>query len=316
MSPRMPNLSKPAQNTRHSLTRFAWLSIAAAVATITLKTLAWWITGSVGLLSDAAESVVNLAAAVLALLVLRWVESPADDEHPHGHDKAEYFAAGVEGALILLAAVVIVWTAVPRLTEPRPVEAVGVGLAIAVAASVINLVVARVLMDVGRRHRSLTLEADGRHLMTDVWTTIGVVAGVALAALTGWDRLDAVVALLVAANIVVSGTLLLRRSLAGLMDRALEPDEQNAVIGVLDGYAADGVRYHALRTRRAGRRAFITVHVLVPGGWTVKRGHDLCERLERDIVAAVPLAVAMTHLEPLEDPASYSDEDLDRWVGV
>lgn len=295
-----------------SLTRFAWLSVAAAVVTIALKGTAWWITGSVGLLSDAAESVVNLAAAVVALLVLRWVEAPADDEHPHGHDKAEYFAAGAEGALILLAAGTIAWAAVGRLRDPRPVESVEIGLAVAVVAALANLWVGRVLIRAGVEHRSLTLEADGRHLLTDVWTTVGVVVGVALAWATGWDVLDPLVALAVAANVVVSGFVLLRRSTSGLMDRALSPEDMQTVTRVLERYREAGVNHHALRTRQAGRRAFITVHILVPGEWTVQRGHDLLERIEREIQAGVPGAVLVTHLEPEDDPLSYADADLDR----
>jgi cation diffusion facilitator family transporter len=294
------------------LTRYAWLAIAAAVATIALKGAAWLVTGSVGFLSDAAESLVNLAAAVMALAILRWAAAPEDEEHPFGHGKAEYFAAGIEGALILVAALTIAWAAIGRLADPQPIEQVGIGVVFSVAAAAVNLVVALVLMRAGRDHRSITLEADGRHLLTDVWTSAGVVIGVILVVWTGWERLDPLIALAVAVNIVVSGVVLLRRSGGGLMDRAMSEEDRAALREVLDGFAARGVRFHALRTRQSGRRAFVSVHVLVPGGWSVQRGHDLVEALEADLERAVPHLSVMTHLEPLEDPASYDDEGLDR----
>jgi len=294
--------------------RLLWLSVAAAVATIALKTLAWALTGSVGLLSDAAESVVNLVAAVFALVIVHWAARPADEDHPYGHEKADYLSAGVEGSLILLAAVTIAYSATRRLLDPQPLSDVGLGLLVSVVASAINLAVARRLMAAGREHRSLVLEADGRHLMTDVWTSVGVVAGVALVAITGWERLDPIIALLVAANIVVTGASLVRRFTGGLMDRALPPNERAAIEAVLEGYAGQGVQFHALRTRGAGRRAFVSVHVLVPGEWSVQRGHDLVERVERDLRAALPHATVFTHLEPLEDPASFADTELDRRV--
>jgi cation diffusion facilitator family transporter len=295
-----------------SLVRYAWIAVAAALATIALKSTAWLLTGSVGLLSDAAESVVNLVAALIAVVVLHWAEAPADEEHPYGHSKAEYFGAGVEGVLILLAAVTIAWTAIGRLIDPVPLENLGVGLLVSMAAAAINLVVALLLIRVGTRHKSITLEADGRHLLTDVWTSVGVVVGVGLVALTGWERLDPVVALAVAANILVSGSILIRRSSGGLMDRALPADELAAVHAVITEYEAQGIRHHALRTRRAGRRAFVSLHVLVPGHWSVQRGHDLLERLEADIVEALPGSSVFTHLEPIEDPISYDDAELDR----
>ena len=289
-----------------------YLSIAAAVATICLKGAAWLVTGSVGLLSDAAESVVNLVAALFALFVLRWSARPADDEHAYGHEKADYLAAAVEGALILVAAVAIAYTAVGRLLEPRALNEVGAGLAITVAASLINLVVARLLITEGSRQRSLVLEADGRHLMTDVWTSVGVVVGVTAAWATGWDRIDPIVALLVAGNIVLTGIALFRRFTGGVLDRALVPEERLAVSRVLEQFIGDEVRFHALRTRRAGRRAFVSVHLLVPGDWPVQHGHDLVERVEKEVGAALPRTTVFTHLEPIEDPTSYSDTELDR----
>lgn len=295
-----------------SLTRFAWLSISAAVVTIGLKTAAWRLTGSVGLLSDALESLVNLAAAVMTLLMLGLAARPADDEHAYGYTKAEYFASGVEGALILLAAVGIAWAAVPRLLAPAPLEEAGLGLAISAAASLVNLGVGRVMLAAGRRHGSIALEADGHHLMTDVWTSAGVIAGVGAVALTGWQRLDPIIALVVAANIVWTGVKIVRRSALGLLDRALDPAELAAVTRVLDAHAARGVQFHAVRTRQAGSRRFVTFHVLVPGGWSVSQGHDLVELIEAEVRAAVPNVNVLTHLEPVEDPASFEDVGLDR----
>ena len=295
-----------------SLHRLLWLSVAAAVATITLKTGAWLLTGSVGLLSDAAESVVNLVAAVVALVALRWAAKPADEDHAYGHAKAEYFSAGVEGALIFVAAVTIGAAAIPRLLDPQAIDHVGVGLVVSAAASAINLGVALVLLRAGRRHRSITLEADGRHLMTDVWTSAGVIAGVAAVALTGWQRLDPVIALLVAVNILVTGSRLVRRSVGGLMDQALSEPELEAIRQVLQPFEREGVRFHALRTRQAGRRAFVSVHVLVPRVWTVQRGHDEVERVEGALRGRLSYATVFTHLEPIEDPRSYDDTSLDR----
>ncbi len=301
----------PATRQRR-LVRLVWLSISAAILTIALKTGAWAITGSIGLLSDAAESVVNLVAASFALVVVHWADRPPDEEHAYGHEKADYLSAGLEGALILIAAVTIGVTAIRRLIDPQPLSDVGIGLAVSLVATAVNLLVARVLIRTGGEYRSLTVEADGRHLMTDVWTSLGVVAGVAAVALTGLDRLDPIIALLVAANIVRVGVSLVRSSLGGLMDRALEPEELTEVQRVLDGYAGDDVQFHALRTRRAGRRAFITVHVLVPGTWSVQAGHDLVERVEADLRAVAEPTTVFTHLEPIEDPVSFEDTALDR----
>jgi cation diffusion facilitator family transporter len=294
------------------LFRLLWLSIAAAVVTIALKTAAWLVTGSVGLLSDAAESVVNLVAAVVAMVALRWAVKPADEEHAYGHAKAEYFAAGVEGSLIVAAAITIAAAALPRLLDPQPLDDVGVGVAVSAGASVINLAVGLLLLRAGRRARSITLEADGRHLLTDVWTSAGVLAAVAAVALTGWNVLDPLVALAVAGNIVVTGVGLVRRSVGGLMDRGLEAPEQAEIAEALAVFEGDGVRFHALRTRQAGSRAFISVHVLVPGAWTVQRGHDLAEDVEAELRRRIPHATVFTHLEPAEDPRSFADTTLDR----
>ena len=298
-----------------SLKRYAWLSIAAAIATILLKGVAWWMTGSVGLLSDALESFVNLAAAIMALAMLSVAAEPEDENHPHGHGKAEYFASAFEGFLILVAAASIAYAAVDRLLHPQGLEAVGVGLAVSVVASLINLVVARTLMKVGKEQNSITLEADAHHLLTDVWTSAGVIVGVGLVWATGWLWLDPAIALLVAANIVWTGWQLLHRSASGLMDEALPAEQLAAIEAVLADYRARGLDFHALRTRQAGARAFATLHVLVPGGWTVQVGHDWLERIEADIRAAVPRIHVTTHLEPKEDPRSLSDQVLDRQAG-
>jgi cation diffusion facilitator family transporter len=298
--------------TTPSLTRFAWLSIAAALATMALKALAWWITGSVGLLSDAMESLVNLAGALMALAMLTVAARPPDEDHPHGHGKAEYFSAGVEGALIVVAAVAIAVAAVDRLLDPRPLEQVGIGLAVSVVASMVNLGVALVLLRAARAHRSATLQANAHHLLTDVWTSAGVLVGVIAVAFTGWLVLDPLIAIAVAVNIVVTGTRILRDSVAGLMDTALPASEQKMLRELLDGYAADGIEYHALRTRQAGARRFVSLHVLVPPEWSVQRGHDLLERIEADIRRALPPVTVDTHLEPLGDPAAMADQELHR----
>ncbi|MDO8925446.1 MAG: cation diffusion facilitator family transporter [Sideroxyarcus sp.] len=295
-----------------ALKRYAWLSIAAALATIILKGLAWWLTGSVGLLSDAIESFVNLAGALMALWMLTLATTPADDRHAHGHGKAEYFSSAFEGFLIVLAAFSIGYTAIDRLMNPQPLEAVGIGLLISVVASVINFATARILMAVGRQHNSITLEADAHHLMTDVWTSAGVIAGVGLVWLTGWLWLDPVIALLVAANIIWTGWQLMQRSAAGLMDVSLPAESIERIEAVLAKYRAQGLDFHALRTRQAGSRAFVSLHVLVPGQWTVQRGHDWCERIEADIYTAQPHVHVTTHLEPIEDPVSMVDQGLDR----
>ncbi|MCU0841753.1 MAG: cation diffusion facilitator family transporter [Thiobacillaceae bacterium] len=295
-----------------SLKRYALLSIAAALATILLKGLAWWLTGSVGLLSDALESFVNLAGALMALAMLTLAALPADENHAYGHGKAEYFSSAFEGLLILIAALAIGYAAIERLVNPRPLESLGVGLAVSVVASIINYATARILLDVGRKHQSITLEADAHHLMTDVWTSAGVIVGVSAVWLTGWQWLDPVLALLVAANIVWTGWQLLRRSADGLMDVSMPRDQRQVIVDLLDGYRQHGLDYHALRTRQAGARGFVTLHVLVPGAWTVQIGHDWLERIEADIRAAVPNVHVTTHLEPLEDPLSHADQHLDR----
>ncbi|HTG50687.1 MAG TPA: cation diffusion facilitator family transporter, partial [Gemmatimonadales bacterium] len=292
---------------RRGLLRFALLSVVAAVVTIGLKTAAYIITGSIGLLSDALESLANLVAALVALYALWVAARPPDEEHTYGHTKAEYFSSGFEGLLIVAAAVGIVVAAVRRLIEPLPIQDPALGLLINALASVVNLAVARVLLRVGERHESITLEADAQHLMADVWTSLGVIAGVTAAVATGWHRLDPIVAIAVALNVLRSGSRLLRRSVYGLLDTSLPEETLDKIKAILDAHSGAGVRYHALRTRQAGARRFISFHILVPGNWTVQRGHDLLERIEEQIREMVPNSVVDTHLEPIEDPVSWED---------
>lgn len=292
--------------------KFALLSIAAALVTIALKTLAWWLTDSVGLLSDALEGTVNLAGATVMLAMLVVASRPPDEEHAYGYSKAEYFASGFEGTLILVAALLIAYAATERLFAPRPLENIGAGLIVSVVAAAINYAVARKLFEAGRRYNSIALESDAHHLMTDVWTSAGVVAGVVAVSLTGWLWLDPMIALAVAANIVWSGVKLVKRSLLGLMDRALPAHERRALNQVLDRYRSQGIDFHALRTRQAGARSFVSVHVLVPAEWSVARGHELAHEIDDQICKALPGATVLTHIEPLGRPESYRDIDLDR----
>jgi cation diffusion facilitator family transporter len=295
---------------RSSLTRFAWLSIAAAILTIGLKTAAYLITGSVGLLSDALESLVNLAGAIMALAMLTIAARPADDDHAYGHSKAEYFSSGVEGTLIVLAAISIAITAIPRLLHPQPLEQVGLGLAVSVAAALVNLGVALILIRAAKQHQSITLKANAQHLLTDVWTSAGVLIGVGAVVLTGWQRLDPMVALIVAGNIVWSGTRIVRDSVAGLMDTSIPPEELKNVRDILDRLGRQhGIECHDLRTRQAGNSRFVSLHMLVPGTWTVSRGHELAERIESDIRSALRDVQVITHLESLDGPASSGNRE-------
>ncbi|MDR2280595.1 MAG: cation diffusion facilitator family transporter [Gordonia sp. (in: high G+C Gram-positive bacteria)] len=290
---------------RGDLSKWALLSVAAAVVTITLKTYAWWITGSVGLLSDAAESVVNLVAAAGAFVALKVAARPSDDDHNFGHTKSEYFSAVVEGVMNVVAAGVILYTAVERLINPQELEAVGIGLLISVGATGVNGLVAWKLMAVGRAHRSMSLEADGKHLLTDVWTTVGVIAGVALVGITGWPPLDSLVAMAVAVNIILVGWRLVRDSTMGLMDTVIPASERDAVDAVLDRFRGDGVDFHDVRTREAGHMRFVQLHMLVPGEWTVQQAHDLAEDVESALHEAVDDLRPAIHLEPIDDPRSY-----------
>ena len=295
------------------LERYAWLSVAAALATIALKTLAWQVTGSVGMLSDAMESLINLAAALLALSMLRLAASPPDEDHPYGRFKAEYVASGVEGALITLAAAAIAWSAIPRLLAPAPIEAPLLGIALSALATAINLACALLLISVGKREHSIALEGDGRHLMTDVWTSVGVIAGVGLVAATGWLILDPLIALVVAAHIVWTGAVLVRRSFRGLLDAAIPAGDVAQIEKIFAEYRNRyAVDFHALRTRGAGSRRFISFHLLVPDEWTVAHAHQLSEEIEERIRALVHNAILLTHIEPIAQPASYDDIKLER----
>ena len=296
-----------------SLKKFIWLSIGAAILTIGLKTLAWRMTGSVGLLSDALESCVNLFAAVIALVIITIAERPADEEHAYGHSKAEYFSSGSEGGLIILAAASIIWSALPRLFSPQPLENVITVLLISFCSSAINLFAARVLITELKKNNSITLEADGNHLMTDVWTSIGVLFGIGLVKLTGWLILDPIIALLVAANIIWTGYRLMVRSVRGLIDTAIPMEERKKVEQLLSKYQPEGIEFHSLLTRQAGQRKFVSFHILVPGVWSVQQGHDLLEVVEEEVRNALKGPVTVfTHLEPIEDPVSHQDIGIDR----
>jgi cation diffusion facilitator family transporter len=290
-----------------SLTRYAWLSIAAAITTIVIKSAAYLLTGSISLLSDAVESVVNLVGALMALGMLTVAARPPDSSHTFGHSKAEYFASFMEGILILGAAVAISFTAINRLLYPSPMERMSVGLMISTGASIINFVAARVLMKAGRRHNSITLEADSQHLMTDVWTSVGVIGGLVVATATGWTVLDPMMAILVAINILWTGIDLVRRSVDGFMDVALSLDEQKIIERVMAKYRAFNVDFHALRTRRAASLRFLSVHMLVPGDWTVHDAHHLAENFEGDVRASLGEAIVSTHIEPMDDEISIQD---------
>lgn len=295
-----------------SIVRYAWLSVAAALVTMALKGTAAWLTGSLGLLSDALESFVNLGTALIAVVSLKVAAREPDEKHHYGYTKAEYFSAAVEGALIVLAALAIVAVAVPRLIEPRPIARFDIGIVISLVAAAVNLGTALVLLRAGKRHDSIALESDGYHLLTDVWTSIGVVVGVGATVITGWLALDPLIAIAVAAHIAWTGAKVLRRSLLALMDRALPEPEMERIREILEPYRVRGLDYHALRTRRAGRLRLVDMHLLVPGAMTVSEAHRVADEIEDQIRAALPGSAVLTHLEPIEDPASYQDQDLIR----
>ena len=291
----------------HAPTFYAWMSVITSVVTIGLKFGAWWITDSIGLLSDAIESLVNLAAALVALWTLHYIAGGADDDHNFGHEKAEYFSSGIEGGLIFVAAIAIIISAMPRLINPEPLGPLGFGIALSVLAAGANALCAWFLLKGARAHRSITLEADAHHLLSDVWTTAGVIAAVLLVPVTGWWRLDPIVAVLVALQILWTGWRLIKRSFDGLMDKAIPDVERDVIVRVLDSLRHEGCDYHALRTRQAGRKHFVDVHILVPGTMSVQAGHDLVERIENEIHVQAPNVEVLSHLEPLEDPKSWDD---------
>ena len=297
------------QSTRTPLSRFAWLSIATALVTMGLKAGAYFLTGSVGLLSDALESIVNLAGGIMVLVMISVASRPADESHTYGHSKAEYFSSGFEGSLILIAAGSIIYTAIRRLIFPEPLEQLGIGLLVLFVAGLVNLGVSLIMIRAGKRHNAIALTANGRHLMTDVWTSGGVLVGVGLVALTGWQPLDSIVAIIAALNILWSGFKIVRESADGLMDRALPEEDLDIIEEVLEKFRSQGVEFHAIRTRQSGSVKFINMHVLVPNEWTVEHGHALLNKLEAELKERLPKCNVLTHLEPLHDPSSYADMD-------
>jgi len=297
---------------RGFLTRYIWLSIAAALSTMALKAGAWYMTGSVGLLSDAMESIINLLAAMMAMAMLRIAILPPDGNHKFGHGKAEYFSSFAEGLFIMAAAAGIAYAAVGRFLNPQPLEKLGAGLIVSAIATIINFVVARILLKAGVKYRSITLEADSHHLMTDVWTSIAVIGGVGAVGLTGWLKLDSIVAFAVAMNILWTAYTIIRRSVEGLMDSSLSQADQDIIESVLSGYRNQGIEFHALLTRQGASRRFVSVHVLVPGNMSVHDAHHIAENIETDIRNALDDAVVFTHIEPVEDELSFRDMTLDR----
>lgn len=293
-----------------SASYYGYLSIAGAIATIALKLGAYLLTNSVGFLSDALESGVNLTAAIIAVWAINYAAKPPDAEHTYGHSKAEYFASGFEGALILVAALGISIAAIPRLINPQPLEQLGIGLVLSLIAAAINGAIAMILLKASKRLRSITLRADAHHLLTDVWTSFGVLVGIGLVAWTGWQILDPILALLVAVNILWTGIKLITESGSALLDAAMPADELEVINQILSNYDRQQIQFHAIRTRVAGARRFVTFHILVPGAWSIQIGHDLCEELETAIAQALPNTSVFTHLEPLEDPKSWTDQDL------
>ena len=289
---------------------YAFLSIAAAILTIALKLGAYLLTNSIGFLSDAMESGVNLVAAVFAVWALTYAAKPPDEEHVFGHSKAEYFSSGFEGALILVAAISIAIAAIPRLIHPEPLEQVSIGLLLSIIASAINGGVALILLKAGKRLHSITLRADAHHLLTDVWTSVGVILGLLLVSVTGWLILDPLIAILVAINIVWTGAKLIQESSSALLDASIPLVERQMIDELLSAYDRQQVQFHAIRTRMAGMRKFVSFHVLVPGAWTVQQGHDLCEEIESKICQSLPNINVFIHLEPLEDPKSWTDQEL------
>lgn len=289
-----------------------WLSVAAAIITIVLKGASYYVTGSVGLLSDALESFVNLAAAIIAFFMIRIAELPPDDDHEYGHTKAEYFASVMEGLFIFLAAISIGFSAFERLLHPRAIDQALIGIIISSIASVINYAVAYTLLKAGKKYRSITLEADGHHLMTDVWTSIGVIVAIVIVSITHIQVIDPLIALAVACNIIFTGYRLMKRSANGLMDGAMSSEEVEKIKRILNKHCIDPITFHGLKTRESATRNFISVHILVPGKWTVQKGHDLLEVIEKDLRESLHNVVVFTHLEPSEDPSSHADVTLER----
>jgi cation diffusion facilitator family transporter len=296
--------------TQPILTRAALLAIVAACVTMLLKFVAYWLTDSVGLLSDAVESTANLVAALTVLLAIWFAARPIDRSHNYGHEKIEFFASGIEGLLIVAAAIAIIVTAIGRLLDPRALESLGAGSAVAIIASAINLGVAIALLRVARAHHSIVLEADGRHLLTDVLTSVGVVVGLGLAQVTGIEQLDPILAILVAINILWTGAHLMRTAVDGLMDRALDDGTEEAIRGAIEQEIGPRMAYHALRTRQAGARVFVDFHLLVPGNQTVQDAHNLTNQIEQAVESVLPYAETTVHIEPITDPTAWEDHPL------
>lgn len=301
---------KPNQSKRSNLTRFAWLSVGVAILTIGLKTAAYFLTGSVGLLSDAMESIVNLVGAGMALAMLTIAARPPDKNHAYGHSKAEYFSSGIEGTLILIASISIAYTAIERILNPRPLEQIGIGLLVSTGASLANLAVSLILQRAGRNYNSISLTSNGKHLMTDVITSGGVLIGVGATAFSGWQILDSIVAILVAINILWTGFGIIRNSVSGLMDSALPSVDLEKIDNALATYTKEGIQVHALRTRQSASMKFISMHILVPGDWSVEKGHKLITQIETDITSVIPDSIVFTHLEPINTPLDHEKSVL------
>lgn len=292
---------------RKSIASIMWISIVASVLTIGLKWFAFSITGSVGFMSDALESGINLLAAIVAFYSLTVAARPADIEHPFGHEKAEYFSSLAEGVLIIIAAFGIAYAAINRMYHPQPLESLGFGMLLSVGATLVNLITARILLYYSKKYNSITIEADARHLMTDVWTTVGIILGIFLVKLTGWQLLDPIMAILVALSIVYTGIKLVFRSMDGLMDSRVSEKDMILIREVLNAYKSDEIDYHALYTRRASAKQFITFHLLFPGEYTVHQAHEVTKKVEADLKLKLPLADIFIHVEPLNDPDAFDD---------
>lgn len=294
-------------SSKKSLASIAWYSIVASILTILIKSAAYYITGSVGFMSDAMESVINLIAGIVAFFSLTIAAQPADSEHPFGHDKAEYFSSMIEGVLITLAAIGIAYAAINRIYHPRPLEELDFGMALSIFATLINLGTARILLHYGRKHNSITLEADAHHLMTDVWTTVGIVVGIILVKITNWQILDPIMAILVAISILYTGAKLIVRSTDGLMDKKLSEKDMIQIKEILDRHKVRGIDYHALYTRQASSKRFINFHLLFPGDWSVHQAHEITKEIEKEIVERLPNSEVFVHLEPINDPDAYEE---------
>lgn len=297
-----------------NLMKFAYASLAVSVTGFLLKLFAALLTGSVGLLSDALETTVNIVATTVAIIALRAAMRPADERHHFGHGKAEYLSALFEGASIFVAAALILYTAIDRLINPQPLEELGIGVALTLLATVMNVIMAFFLIRAGRQHRSILLEADGRHLLTDVWTSVGVIIGVILVGITRWEPLDPLIAIAVAINILFAGWGIIKESMQGLLDAELPDGDNRLIRGVLERHAGDGVSFHGIQTRASGRQRFLAMHVLVPGAWSVQRGHDYVSDLEGELQQALDDLHVSTHIEPREDPRSWDDVPAGGWA--